>query len=158
MKALKIVIILLMISTTSLIAHNKHRDGYSNHHKHSKYIKRKHFKRYGHFVKVRKSKPIYREVTRYSDYSNNHDEVIVGGVVGGIIGNSIGDDDASTIVGSLIGAVVGLELSHKHKRRRYTEKELVGYKNIAFYRGERIVEVADRPLRRIWVNGRNYRH
>jgi len=162
MKALQIFVILVMVLSTSLIAHSKHRDGYNNHHKHSKHIKRKYFKKYGHYVKVIKSRPIYRDVVVYEDYEhyNNYNGIIIGGVLGGIIGNSIDSNHnvPLTIGGTVVGAVIGSELSHNYNRHRYVEKELVGYKNIAFYRGKKIVEITDRPLRKIWVRDREHRY
>ncbi len=114
--------------------------------------------------------PVQRyENSRYSD-SSNPLGVIIGGVAGGIIGNQVGKGrgkDIATVGGALIGTMVGHNLSKRdHRRRdsyttyetrqrcstRYTEnleEKFVGYKNVARYKGKKIVKVSNRKLKYI---------
>ena len=65
------------------------------------------------------------------------------------------------IGGAVAGAIIGSALGSRHERPRckYVETKLVGYRNIAYWRGEKIMEISERPLRRIRVGSqrRHYR-
>jgi len=97
-------------------------------------------------VKVKRSKPIYKTITKrvpYQEcwneevpvrrYNNSYESssnplgVIIGGVAGGIIGNQVGGGrgkDLATVGGALIGSFVGHNLSKRgHKRNSYTSYE-----------------------------------
>ncbi|WP_458699733.1 glycine zipper 2TM domain-containing protein [Sulfurospirillum sp. 1307] len=93
---------------------------------------------------------------------------IIGGVAGGVIGHQVGKgrgNDLATVGGAIIGSLVGHNLS-KHERRyestsyetrkrcvtKYQEsyeEKFVGYKNIAKYKGRRIVKISNNRLRYI---------
>ncbi len=97
---------------------------------------------------------------------------IIGGVTGGVLGHQIGKGrgkDVATVAGAVIGTLVGQNMaregyrqpvrqahtryeSRRHCTTRYREhavREVRRYKNIAWYRGRKIVKYSDRPLKRI---------
>ncbi len=128
-------------------------------------------------VRVIKSTPEYKTVTIRTPYqecwdeqvpirynNNNNIGALIGGIAGGILGHQVGGGsgkDAATVGGAIIGTLVGKNLSnnqnygtqYQSQRRcvtKYEEREsekFVGYKNIARYKGQRIVKYSDRPLR-----------
>ena len=93
---------------------------------------------------------------------------LIGGVAGGIIGNQVGrgrGKTVATIGGALIGSLVGNNLSRRdyndntysyttyETRRRCTthynertERKFVGYKNVGFYKGRKIVKYSQTKL------------
>ncbi len=108
----------------------------------------------------------------------NQDQVaasVLGGAVGGVLGHQIGKGkgkDVATIGGAILGTIVGGNMAQQHaqQQRIYQEptyqtkrecvtkyrqsraqSRLVGYENIAYYKGRRIVKISDRPLRTIPV-------
>ena len=102
------------------------------------------------------------------EYDNDYPiGTIIGGVAGGVIGHQVGKGrgkDLATVGGAIIGSIVGHNLSKKQRRgyNRYEtkkrcvtrydesyEERFVGYKNIAKYKGKRIVKISDRKLRYI---------
>ena len=116
--------------------------------------------------------PVQRYNSRY-ERDDNPLGVLIGSVAGGIIGNQVGRGrgrTAATVGGALIGGVVGHNLSRKshHRRDSYTsyeerkrcvtrynetqEEKFVGYKNIARYKGRKIVRISHRRLRYIPIN------
>jgi len=120
--------------------------------------------------------PVRRYNSSY-DNSQNPLGILIGGVAGGIIGNQVGKGrgkDLATVGGALIGTVVGHNLSkRRHQRDSYTsyesrkkcvtrynesEKEkFIGYKNIAHYKGRKIIKISQRKLRYIPITIRiNY--
>ena len=98
---------------------------------------------------------------------------LIGGVAGGILGHQVGRGRGRTIAtigGALIGSLVGNNLSRRNyndnsysyttyeTRRRCTthynekrERKFVGYKNIGFFRGHKIVRFSQRRLNYIPV-------
>ena len=98
---------------------------------------------------------------------------LIGGVAGGILGNQVGRGrgrTAATIGGALIGSLVGNNLSERSyddnsysyttyetKRRCTThynerrERKFVGYKNIGFFKGHKIVSFSQERLNYIPV-------
>ena len=115
------------------------------------------------------SVPVQRHSNRY-ERDRNPLGILIGSVAGGIIGNQVGRGHgkrAATIGGILIGGMVGHNLSRKnhHKRDSYTsyenrqrcvtrynenqKKKFMGYKNIANYKGKRIVKISNKKLRYI---------
>ncbi|WP_024953714.1 glycine zipper 2TM domain-containing protein [Sulfurospirillum arcachonense] len=103
--------------------------------------------------------------------SSNPFGTLIGGVAGGILGNQVGKGRGKTVAtigGALIGTMVGHNLSNNQRRdsyrsyetqqrcsTRYTqtsEERFVGYKNIGYYNGHKIVKVAPRKLRYISIN------
>lgn len=143
-------------------------------------------------VRVIKSKPIYKTVTKrvpyqecwdeevpvrrnYNHYSDSHNPLgtLIGGIAGGVIGHQVGKGrgkDIATVGGALIGTMVGHNLSRRgHNNRdsyttyetrqrcstRYhksTEEKFIGYKNIARYKGRKIVKISHRKLHYIPVD------
>jgi len=133
-------------------------------------------------VRVTESKPVYRTVTirtpyeecttrRIPVYRNDLDvpaAAIIGAVTGGVIGHQVGDGhgrDAATVGGAVVGALVGSNIAQQNRQVRYEEREvcetryrrhkerrLVHYKNIAWYRGHRIVKRSKRPLKHITLS------
>ncbi len=98
---------------------------------------------------------------------------LIGGVAGGILGNQVGKGRGKTIAtigGALIGSLVGNNLSQRdyndnsysyttyETRRRCTthynerrERKFVGYKNIGFFKGHKIVSFSQDKLNYIPV-------
>lgn len=132
-------------------------------------------------VNVITSEPIYKTITTRTPYQECWDEevtqngssespigALIGGVAGGILGNQVGGGSgktAATVGGAIVGTLVGKSLSEKGsnpsttmQRRcvtKYEEKsaeKLVGYKNIANYKGKTITKYSDRPLDIIDIN------
>ena len=113
------------------------------------------------------------------DSNTNGFGTLIGGVAGGILGNQVGKGRGRTIAtigGALIGSLVGNNLSqrgndqgyydngdsysyvtYETKRRcntRYnesSERKFVGYKNIGFYKGRKIVKYSQTKLNYIPV-------
>ncbi len=111
----------------------------------------------------------------YSEYDYERDDsskvgALIGGAAGGILGHQIGKGhgkDAATIGGAIIGTLIGQNMAsspryHNEPRERYKivrkcrtkyiedeEERITRYKNIAIYKGHRIIKYSDRPLRRI---------
>lgn len=124
---------------------------------------RLHQKHKERFVKVAQSRPIYKEVTVYRECPSrlsrhhNRDGAVIGAVVGGLIGNSVPAKHKlpHVIGGAVTGAIVGSAITaHPQRRQRlcqHTEQQLVGYRNIAYWRGQKIIQISDRPLNRIQV-------
>jgi uncharacterized protein YcfJ len=103
--------------------------------------------------------------------SSNPFGTLIGGVAGGILGNQVGKGRGKTVAtigGALIGTMVGHNLSQREYRRdsytNYTpryetrqrctttysesvEEKFMGYKNIAHYKGQKIVKVSHKKLR-----------
>jgi uncharacterized protein YcfJ len=132
-------------------------------------------------VRVVKSRPVYKTVTIRTPSEECWDEevpvydngdgtlgAVIGGTAGGILGHQVGRGGgrtAATVGGAIIGTLVGKNLSDQNRRgpsyrtrRRcktdYVEREenrFVGYKNIAHYKGHKLVKYSDEPLRFIDV-------
>ncbi|WP_456458942.1 glycine zipper 2TM domain-containing protein [Nitratifractor sp.] len=101
-------------------------------------------------------------------YRNGVEEpvaAIIGGVAGGVIGHQIGKGrgrDAATIGGAAVGALVGANLAESNRgsdcvvrrvcRTHYRvrkERRLIRYRNIAWYKGHKIVKWSKKPLKKI---------
>ena len=119
--------------------------------------------------------PVRRRHSSYN-HSSNPLGLIIGGIAGGVIGNQVGKGrgkDLATVGGALIGTMVGHNISKRgHNRDNYrnsyreyetrqrcstryhetTEEKFVGYKNVAKYKGRKIVKMSNRKLRYIPVN------
>ena len=124
------------------------------------------------------SVPVQRYNSRYERRDENPLGLLIGSVAGGIIGNQVGKGRGKTVAtagGALIGGMVGHNVSRKnhHRRDSYTSYEnkqrcvtrynedqaekFMGYKNIANYKGKRIVKISNRKLRYIPITIRvNY--
>ncbi len=103
--------------------------------------------------------------------SHNLDNVggsIVGGIIGGVLGHQIGEGkgkDAATIGGAIIGSMMGGNHMNNHshsyeptyqnqrrcvtKYRKTRKREFMGYKNVAYYKGQKIIKYSDTPLKTI---------
>ncbi len=152
-----------ILLATSLMAGNGPQNSYARHDgynnplpSHTTHKKRKH-----RYVKVISSRPLYKEVITYRDCHSHLDGrkgALIGGVVGGLIGNQIstGHKAAHTVGGAVAGAVIGSVFVERHQRpKRHckrVERELIGYKNIAYWHGQKIVRISDRPLKRIRID------
>jgi uncharacterized protein YcfJ len=111
-------------------------------------------------------------VTYYDGgYRDDSGAAIVGGLIGGVLGHQIGGGhgkDAATIGGAILGTFVGqnavranqrvYQSSNYETRRRCTTKysertqrKFMGYKNVAYYKGHKIVKYSDRALSSIPV-------
>ncbi|WP_024953709.1 glycine zipper 2TM domain-containing protein [Sulfurospirillum arcachonense] len=130
---------------------------------------------YSDSVNVISSEPIFKTVTTRTPYQECWDEevttsssdnspigALIGGVAGGILGNQVGGGSgktAATVGGAIVGTLVGDNLSKRGntpsssmQRRcvtKYQEKsaeKLVGYKNIATYKGKTITKYSNRQL------------
>jgi len=116
---------------------------------------------------------------QYYRSNNNYDGfgALIGGVAGGILGNQVGrgrGKTVATIGGALIGSLVGNNLSKRDRYQRYSddgdsysyttyetkrrctthysekrERKFVGYKNIGFYKGKKIIKYSQERLRYI---------
>ncbi len=171
----KFIVLLMIILGTSVMAYGNHSydyrydrgydDGCRDAHRYEKH----HVRKKACYVKVVRSKPIYREVVTYRECrtsrhhynTHNHDGALIGGLIGGIIGHNMDTRHRapSTIGGAVVGAIIGSKLSHLDGTPplcKHVETQLVGYKNIAYWHGEKIVRISDEPLRRIRI-GRKYR-
>ncbi|WP_457606635.1 glycine zipper 2TM domain-containing protein [Nitratifractor sp.] len=101
-------------------------------------------------------------------YNNGMDVPVaslIGAAAGGVIGHQFGrghGKEAATIGGAVVGALFGSNLAEQNRRvvtrkrricethyREHRERRLVRYKNIAWYRGQKIVKWSREPLRRI---------
>ena len=117
--------------------------------------------------------PMQRYDNQYERRDENPLGLLIGSIAGGIIGNQVGrgrGKTAATVGGALIGGMVGHNLSkrdrpirdsytsYENRQRcvtRYTQdqqEKFMGYKNIANYKGRRIVKVSNKRLRYIPIN------
>jgi len=118
-------------------------------------------------VPVRRYKHIRNQHRRYNSRYDGFG-TLIGGVAGGILGNQVGRGRGraiATIGGALIGSLVGNSLARRNyndnsysyttwrtNRRwakhhnRIKRRRFVGYKNIGFYRGHKIVSYSQRRL------------
>ncbi len=116
--------------------------------------------------------PVQRNRYR-RDHRRDGFGTLIGGVAGGIIGNQVGRGRGKTIAtigGALIGSLVGNNLSQRdyndnsytyttyETRRRCTthyngrrERKFVGYKNVGFFKGHKIVRFSQEKLNYIPV-------
>jgi len=120
--------------------------------------------------------PVQRYRNSYSN-SQNPLGLIIGGIAGGVIGHQVGrgrGKDLATVGGALIGTMVGHNLSRRNQQRdSYTtyetqkrcstsyqtskQRKIVAYKNIAKYKGKKIIKISDKRLRYIPISIRtNY--
>jgi uncharacterized protein YcfJ len=97
---------------------------------------------------------------------------IIGGTIGGVLGHQIGKgkgNDAATIGGAILGTIVGSntlgnpnqvyrEPQPRYKTTRHcvtkyregvSERTFIGYKNVAYYKGKKIVKYSNEKLKSI---------
>lgn len=166
----KLLLAVTLLLSTATMAHSSHNYSHNDHNRYSEVqpAHNIHKKKNHRLVKVVHSRPIYKEVITYRECRPNRNEhqidghkaAIIGGVVGGIIGNRVSSKHKvpHTIGGAVTGAVIGATLN-KHRQRepkycKHVEQRLVGYKNVAYWHGKKIVSISDRPLRKIRVDNR----
>ncbi|MGB6020633.1 MAG: glycine zipper 2TM domain-containing protein [Sulfurimonadaceae bacterium] len=172
MKTLLLAVALLL--GTSAMANSSHNYYQNDHNRYSEVqpTQKINKKSKHHFVKVLHSRPIYEEVVTYRECRPNHNKhqidghkgAIIGGVVGGIIGSRVASKHKlpHTIGGAVTGAIIGATLN-RHRQRpapycEHVEQRLVGYENIAYWGGRKIVRISERPLQRIRIDRKNGRH
>ena len=136
---------------------------------------------YSESVDVISSEPIYKTITTRTPYQECWDEevthsgsddspigALIGGIAGGILGHQVGGGSgktAATVGGAIVGTLVGKNLSEKDngpstsmqrrcvtKYQEQSSEKLVGYKNIANYKGKTITKYTKRPKDRIRVS------
>ncbi len=98
--------------------------------------------------------------------TNNVGGSILGGVVGGVIGHQIGDgkgNDIATVGGAILGTIVGgntIGENQQYNQPQYqtrrncvtkyresrSQRQFMGYKNIAYYKGKKIVKYSNEKL------------
>lgn len=108
----------------------------------------------------------YDERIPLSNGSNNIGGSILGGIVGGVIGHQIGEgkgNDIATVGGAILGTIVGqnsLDENHRYTKPQYKrgrncitkyhesrrKRQFIGYKNIAYYKGKKIVKYTNEKL------------
>ena len=106
----------------------------------------------------------------YNSDANSNIGALIGGITGGIIGHQVGGGGgkiAATVGGAIIGTLVGNNLSRRNTRsytsgyrtqRRCVTKyndtytrAIIRYKNIAYFKGQKIVKFSNRALRFIRI-------
>lgn len=117
-----------------------------------------------------------KPVRHYETYSTNTHNgtlgTLIGGVAGGILGHQVGGGSGKTVAtigGAIVGTMVGHNLSNQRAyrpareyithqevctteyQRRYS-KQFVGYKNIAYYKGRKIVKISPRKQHYIRIH------
>lgn len=125
-------------------------------------------------VKVTQHIPIYEEIIKqipheeckYEKSQNGVNSTvgsIIGGVAGGVLGHQVGGGSgktAATIAGGIVGTMVGGNIANSDEYKKvcktvYTkvhENSLIGYDNVGYYQGQKIVKFAPEKLRHIAVN------
>ncbi len=118
--------------------------------------------------------PVTYYTTERSQYRNdNTAAAVLGGVAGGVLGHQIGKGrgkDVATIGGAILGTIAGGNMASenrydtaqrvphtryetkRHCTTKYDEKRVrnfIGYKNVGYYKGKKIVKYSDRKLRNI---------
>jgi len=133
-RALLTVLLLLGVSSAAYGSHSNAHNGHGRYNKvqPSHVLHRKHKQR---FVKVVRSVPIYKEVITYRNCHRDYRRHLLHmpkGPVHGIVNRQ-----------------------HRHSKHcREVEQRLVGYKNIAYWRGKKIVRISKRPLSMIRIDRR----
>jgi uncharacterized protein YcfJ len=136
---------------------------------------------YTESVDVISSEPIYKTITTRTPYQECWDEEVthsgsaespigslIGGIAGGILGNQVGGGSgktAATVGGAIVGTLVGKNLSERNsqpsssmqrrcvtKYQEESSEKLVGYKNIANYKGKTITKYTKTPQDKISVS------
>ncbi len=166
-----LIILMILFGSAAMADEYDYREGYREGYHDARYDIKK-----PRFVKVVRSKPIYKEVVTYRECrpparyrhptTHSHEGALIGGLIGGIIGHNLDTDNKgpATVGGAVAGAIIGSKLAtgqERHYERpmcKHIETQLVGYKNIAYWRGEKIVKISDRPLRQIRIHPKRYRN
>ena len=135
-RSLLAVLLLLGVSSAAYGSHNNAHNGHDRYNKvqPSQVLHRKHKHR---FAKVVRSVPIYEEVITYRNYHPDYRRHLLHmpkGPVHGIVNRH-----------------------HRHSKHcREVEQRLVGYKNIAYWHGKKIVRISERPLSMIRIDRKRH--
>ena len=105
-------------------------------------------------------------VGRANSGANNVGGSILGGAIGGVIGHQIGagkGNDIATVGGAILGTIVGgntiganqqpIQPQYQTRkncvtkyRQSRSQRQFVGYKNVAYYKGKKIVKYSNEKL------------
>jgi len=110
-------------------------------------------------------------VARANSATNNIGGSILGGAIGGVLGHQIGDgkgNDIATIGGAILGTIVGgntIGANQQYNQPQYQtrrncvtkyrqstgQRQFVGYKNVGYYKGKKIIKYSNEKLTSIPV-------
>lgn len=110
-------------------------------------------------------------VSRGSSGTGNVGGSILGGAIGGVLGHQIGDgkgNDIATVGGAILGTIVGgntISANQQVNQPQYQtrrncvtkyrqstgQRQFVGYKNVGYYKGKKIVKYSNEKLTSIPV-------
>jgi len=110
-------------------------------------------------------------ISRDNRGENNVVGSILGGAIGGVVGHQIGDgkgNDIATVGGAILGTIVGgntIGINQQYKqsqyqtrrncmtkyRKRRGEDQFIGYKNVGYYKGKKIIKYTNKRLTSIPV-------
>lgn len=143
MKTVLLAVSLLLAASAMAngIHYNEEHQGYTKHT--IKTIHPQYRKNEKHFARVISSRAIYRNVTVYRTCPLHTQRMFVNG------GRHL------TLSSTVPGAIVHAAFGKPHKREQHCKKvvkRFVGYKNVAYWRGRKIVEISQRPLKRVRVD------
>ena len=114
----------------------------------------------------------YDEQVPVGSVNRGNDNVagsVIGGAIGGVLGHQVGKgkgNDAATIGGAILGTIVGgntigtnqgyAQPQYQTRRNCVTkyresraQRTFIGYKNVAYYKGKKIVKYSNEKLRSI---------
>jgi uncharacterized protein YcfJ len=123
----------------------------------------------------------YQTSSNYNDRRVDSGSAIVGGVIGGVLGHQIGKGhgkDVATIGGAILGSLIGQNSTRRSENRHNavydsgynsssscqtrrvcktiyserSERKFMGYKNIGYYKGRKIVKYSNQRLNTIPVH------
>jgi uncharacterized protein YcfJ len=120
-------------------------------------------------VRVSSSNPVYENRVTREPYQECWDQqvssrqdpggAIVGGVIGGVLGHQIGGGhgkDIATAGGAILGSIIGSGQTRSQTRiqrncqTKYKvssrQRVFVGYNNIGYYKGRKVVKFSNRRL------------
>ena len=108
-----------------------------------------------------------------SGYQDDAGAAIMGGVIGGVLGHQVGGGrgkDVATIGGAILGTIIGQNSARRQNQTRYqattsyqtqrecstryteqSQRSFTGYKNVAYFKGRKIVKYSDTRLSSIPV-------
>lgn len=140
----------VLLAVSLLLAASAMASGAHNNEEHQRYtehnvktIHPRYKKQERHFARVISSRPIYKNVTTYRTCPPHAKPMFVNG------GQHL------TLSSSVPGAVVYAAFGKPHQREQHCKKvvkRFVGYKNVAYWHGRKIVEISQRPLKRVRVD------
>ncbi len=134
MKTVLLAVSLLLVS--SAMARGAHcNEEYQHYTKHTvKTVHPRYKKQEKHFARVISSRPVYKHVPVYRTCPP-HTQL--------------------TLTSTVPGAIVHAAFVKTHQREQHCKKvvkRFVGYKNVAYWHGRKIIEISQRPLKRVRVD------